>query len=44
MQSKIAVVMVEGTKAGDPADWTALSKKVEIVSQESIASGQPLLV
>jgi hypothetical protein len=44
VQSKIAVVMVEGTKAGDPADWTALSKKVEIVSQESIASGQPLLV
>jgi len=36
---KIAVVTVEGTKAGDPANWKALSKKIVRVSAENIASG-----
>jgi hypothetical protein len=39
---KVAVVTVEGTKAGDPADWKALSKRIEHLSQENIAKGQVL--
>jgi hypothetical protein len=34
--NKIAIITVEGTKAGDPVDWKALSKTVIHVSADSI--------
>ena len=39
---KVVVISVEGTKAGDPADWKTLSKK--IVYEENTLSGQKLTI
>lgn len=37
---KVVVISVEGTKAGDPAEWKTLTKK--IVYEENILSGEKL--
>ncbi|KAG7670017.1 hypothetical protein Ndes2526B_g06392 [Nannochloris sp. 'desiccata'] len=44
MLPKVAVMTVEGTKAGDLASWTALSKKIVHGAIESIASGRILTI